>query len=331
MIQIAGIPHSDLPERLLRIDIGCDCNYRCRFCCWEKKQNENCRILSSKEYQLLVQAAVASGCRRVMLTGGEPLILSRTNLKQLIEIIEKISSVAGLKDFWITTNGSELNGEDLCANLYSAGLRKLVVSIAAATNKSYRWYSRSNTSLDSILHGIKCATLNNIEVRVDVPLVNNGVDSIEDFQLLVAKVKEVGVKKIAYFSLHRTIENSADFDALKINSELITSGLMSLDTWAIQSKSSGQKIFTDGEIEIIIPAKKIQKGVRCQAMRCNDYCQGTYAAYLKSTCAKVLIRACHRHFNNDMNVFTVVEEWLCNKDVAALTRLFDHVWQFTSY
>ena len=67
-------------------------------------------ILTFEEIARLASLFVRSGVDKIRLTGGEPLL--RRDLEKLIS---KLSSLSGLKDLCLTTNGSLLDcGKGFC-------------------------------------------------------------------------------------------------------------------------------------------------------------------------------------------------------------------------
>ncbi|MBI2090252.1 MAG: GTP 3',8-cyclase MoaA [Deltaproteobacteria bacterium] len=112
------------PLKGLRISVTDRCNFRCTYCMpfdeyeWVDKKE----ILTFEEIARLAGLFVQLGVDKIRLTGGEPLL--RRDLEKLIR---KLSSLSGLKDLCLTTNGSLL-AEKVSA-LKSAGLRRINVSL----------------------------------------------------------------------------------------------------------------------------------------------------------------------------------------------------------
>jgi len=66
-------------------------------------------ILTFEEITRLANLFVQLGVDKIRLTGGEPLL--RSGLEKLIS---KLSSLNGLEDLCLTTNGSLLAGKGFC-------------------------------------------------------------------------------------------------------------------------------------------------------------------------------------------------------------------------
>jgi len=324
---------SQLPKRLLRFEISEVCNYNCCFCCWRcvqpissSKIQHNAHFLLPEEYRALLEAAVETGCTRAMLTGGEPLLLP---FDQLIAIVHHLTSVTGISDFWITTNGSILTPE-LCKQLVEAGLKKMAISIAAADEISYRLYSKQKRwRLDDVFRGVFASVQAGLHTKIDVPLSTAGISTYQDLLKLVDAVTELGVQEIAYFPLHETWENRNVFKALFVDAQLITAALEQSTRWHLDINSRGQTVFTDGTVDIIVPAKPMPIKASCQSLNCGHWCQGIYAAYVIFDSQRLYVRACHRTFGKRRNEFDVDRTRI--NDHNYLTDVFQSVWSFAYF
>src|ERR1700743_3770539 len=119
----------DRPLRDLRISVMDRCNFRCPYCMPREQFHEAYRFLKSSErlsFEEILRLArlfVAQGVRKIRLTGGEPLL--RANLADLIG---DLTSIAGVDDVALTTNGILLARH--AAELKGAGLKRITVSVA---------------------------------------------------------------------------------------------------------------------------------------------------------------------------------------------------------
>jgi molybdenum cofactor biosynthesis enzyme MoaA len=323
--RIVLIPCSAKPDRLLRILVIPDdiCNYDCGFCCLPRgKTSQQVRPSAPRDwYAAVIAQFLGSGCTRVMLTGGEPLLSER---KGLLRCVKTISSAPDLTDFWICTNGSLLNRR-LCQQLNENGLRKLVVTIPADTNDKYHVCTGQRSyNLDGVLEKLRIATREGLHVRVDVPLSRPGIKSMKEFLNLVAKVRNAGAAEVAFFQLHKSEANKAVFDDLFVSSDLITWELARDNAWRIKERENGQKVFQDGAVEIIIPASIEHETENCRRNNCGPHCQGVYAAYMAYQNGVYTIRSCHRTLRN--NTFELQEKELRNRRTTS--RLLAKVWHW---
>lgn len=135
----------------LRISVTDRCNFRCTYCMpfdeyeWFDKRE----ILTFEEIARLASLFVQLGVDKIRLTGGEPLL--RRDLETLIS---KLSSLSGLKDLCLTTNGSLL-AEKVYA-LQFAGLKRVNVSLDTLNPEKFARIRRRG-DLAKVLEGLFAA------------------------------------------------------------------------------------------------------------------------------------------------------------------------------
>src|SRR5215470_15575366 len=116
------------PMHDLRISVMDRCNFRCPYCMPRETYHEKYRFLSTgqrldfAEIVRLTRLFVQQGVRKLRLTGGEPLL--RANLADLIG---DLTSIAGVEDVALTTNGVLL--AQYASELAAAGLKRITVSL----------------------------------------------------------------------------------------------------------------------------------------------------------------------------------------------------------
>jgi cyclic pyranopterin phosphate synthase len=135
----------------LRISVTDRCNIRCFYCMpadnvefMPKEQ-----LLTFEEIERVVRIGVSLGIDRVRLTGGEPLVR-----RDLHVLVQKLSTIPGIHDIGVTTNGILL--EEQAAQLRSAGLRRLNISLDALDPEVFRQITRRD-GYDRVLAGIEAA------------------------------------------------------------------------------------------------------------------------------------------------------------------------------
>lgn len=108
----------------LRLSLIDHCNLRCVYCMPLRGLSfvPGHELLTPGELELVVQAAADLGFHKVRLTGGEPTLRA-----DLVEIVERVSQVAGITDVAMTTNAILLPG--LAAPLRKAGLNRINIHI----------------------------------------------------------------------------------------------------------------------------------------------------------------------------------------------------------
>ena len=112
----------------LRISVIDRCNFRCPYCMPKERYHEHYRFLKSHErlsfdeITRLVRLFTQLGVRKLRITGGEPLLRP-----QLEELIGDLTTLPGIEDVALTTNGVLLAQH--AAALRAAGLGRVTVSL----------------------------------------------------------------------------------------------------------------------------------------------------------------------------------------------------------
>jgi GTP 3',8-cyclase len=106
-------------------------------------------ILTFEEISRLATLFVGLGVEKIRLTGGEPLV--RQNLDKLVA---KLSSIDGLKDLCLTTNGALL--AEKVAALKASGLKRVNISVDTLSPEKFRQMTKRG-DLSKVLNGIFAA------------------------------------------------------------------------------------------------------------------------------------------------------------------------------
>jgi len=141
------------PIHDLRISVIDSCNFRCGYCMPGDRQYEflePAQRLSFEEIIRLARLFSGYGVRKLRITGGEPLL--RRNLP---ELIEELSSLEGIEDIALTTNGYLLKSH--AKALKDAGLHRLTVSLDTVDPDLFQEMSGRKVGLDKVLEGIDAA------------------------------------------------------------------------------------------------------------------------------------------------------------------------------
>ncbi len=164
----------------LRLSVTDRCNLRCQYCMpaegVHKLQHSD--ILSFEELHRIARLAVSLGIDKIRITGGEPLVR-----KGLVNFLESLSSIRGLKELVLTTNGLLLR--EFAADLRRAGVHRLNVSLDSLKQDTFSSLTRGG-NLESALDGIAAAEeagfppvkINTVVIRG----VNDG--EVQDFAAL---------------------------------------------------------------------------------------------------------------------------------------------------
>lgn len=135
----------------LRISVTDRCNIRCFYCMPAENVQfmEKSELLSFDEIERFVRIAVPLGIDKIRLTGGEPLVR-----RELHKLVNKLSSIPGIKDIGLTTNGILLASQ--AAELYEAGLRRINISLDALTPEKFKQFTRRD-GFEQVIEGIQAA------------------------------------------------------------------------------------------------------------------------------------------------------------------------------
>ncbi len=136
----------------LRISVTDRCNLRCTYCMPEEgiKLIDKKDILSLEEIVNVVKiGAEKFGIRKIRLTGGEPLVR-----KGIVELVRQISSIDGIEECTMTTNGILLPG--FADSLKKAGLKRVNISLDTMSPEKFRMITRGG-DLEQVIEGIRAA------------------------------------------------------------------------------------------------------------------------------------------------------------------------------
>lgn len=180
----------------LRLSVTDRCNLRCVYCMpkeglefFPEKQ-----VLSVAEILQLVKNFADLGIQKVRLTGGEPLIR-----KDILEIIQGISSLPTITDIAVTTNGLAL--PRLGEKLVTAGVKRLNISLDTFNEEQYRTMTRGG-SLKQVLKGIEVAqSLPFQQIKINTVVIHGQNEKeILDF-LIYTLDKKVNVRFIEFMPI----------------------------------------------------------------------------------------------------------------------------------
>src|ERR1044072_2809684 len=164
------------PLKDIRISVTDRCNFRCTYCMpfdeyvWIDKQE----ILTFEEITRLARLLIELGADEIRLTGGEPLVR-----RGLDKLIGQLSTLEGLKDLSLTTNGSLL--KEQARDLARAGLKRINVSIDTLDPEKFKRITKRG-DLARVLEGLfaaKAEGLGPIKINAVIERGVNDDDIIE--------------------------------------------------------------------------------------------------------------------------------------------------------
>jgi GTP 3',8-cyclase len=184
------------PVKDLRISVTDRCNFRCTYCMPLDKYEwiERKEILTYEEITRLAGIFVQLGIDKIRLTGGEPLL--RRDLERLVA---RLSSIPGLNDLCLTTNGSLLS--EKVAKLAEAGLNRINVSVDTLDPQKFKLMTRRD-DLPKVLDGIYAAKqygLNPIKLN---SVIERGVNECEILDMVeFCRVNGLAIRFIEYMDV----------------------------------------------------------------------------------------------------------------------------------
>lgn len=133
----------------VRLSVTDRCDFRCVYCMAEDMEFvPRQRILTLEEIARLARAFTNLGTRKIRLTGGEPLVR-----KDIMSLVREIGAL-GLRDFAMTTNGSQL--PRFADELRAAGLHRLNISLDSLDAERFQRITRTG-KLSQVMDGIDAA------------------------------------------------------------------------------------------------------------------------------------------------------------------------------
>ena len=180
----------------LRISVTDRCNFRCHYCMpeegmvWMKKDE----LLTFEEIARIVRIVERLGVTKIRLTGGEPLMR-----KELHRLVGQISSIDGIHDIALTTNGYFL--KEQAAALNDAGLKRITVSMDSLDVLTFAEVTRRDY-FDKVWEGLDLLrALQFSPIKINVVLMRGVNDNeIEKFAGL-ARTKPFIVRFIEYMPI----------------------------------------------------------------------------------------------------------------------------------
>lgn len=136
------------------------CNNSCLFCL--DRENQNGSIFALEKIVLDLKAGLATGARRVVLSGGDPTVHP-----QLAEIIQHAKRL-GYEHVQIITNGRMLAYEKFAKKLKQAGLDEVTLSLHSHLEKDFEIMTGVAGSYKQALQGLLNAQKQGFIVSVDI-------------------------------------------------------------------------------------------------------------------------------------------------------------------
>jgi GTP 3',8-cyclase len=165
-------------------------------------------ILTFEEISRLATLFVGLGVEKIRLTGGEPLV--RQNLDKLVA---KLSSIDGLKDLCLTTNGALL--AEKVAALKASGLKRVNISVDTLSPEKFRQMTKRG-DLSKVLNGIFAAKQHGLHPIKLNAVIERGLNE-DDILSLVEFSRDNGF--VLRFIEYMDVGNSNDWTSGKLVSK----------------------------------------------------------------------------------------------------------------
>ncbi|MCK9444341.1 MAG: GTP 3',8-cyclase MoaA [Tissierellaceae bacterium] len=169
----------------LRISLTDRCNLRCKYCMpgtgVSKFSHDD--MLTLEELYTITKAFVELGIDKLRFTGGEPLVR-----KGIVEFIERVSKLDGIRELTMTTNGILL--KKYAKDLKEAGLNRVNISLDTLDGDKYREITRLG-NIEDVLEGIEEAKRVGLTpIKINTVLIGGfNDDEIEDLANLTVNEK----------------------------------------------------------------------------------------------------------------------------------------------
>jgi len=164
----------------MRVSITDRCNLQCIYCAPRQgtPKMDHKDILRYEEILRLIGISVSLGVYKIRLTGGEPLVR-----KGIYDFIPKLTSLPGLEEVSLTTNGTFLK-ENL-EKIRNAGIKRINVSLDTLKRERYKEITRFD-GFQKAWEGIELARETGfIPIKINiVPIKGLNDDELVDFARL---------------------------------------------------------------------------------------------------------------------------------------------------
>jgi cyclic pyranopterin phosphate synthase len=170
----------------VRLSVTDRCDFRCVYCMAEDMTFlPREQVLTLEEIARVAKTFVSLGTEKIRLTGGEPLVR-----KGILELIKEIGSY-GLRDFAMTTNGSQLPA--MAEPLRKAGLKRLNISLDSLDADKFHRITRTGR-LNQVLNGIDAAKEAGFEgIKLNTVVMKGGNDEEVPDLVEFARQKKVDI------------------------------------------------------------------------------------------------------------------------------------------
>lgn len=173
-----------------RISLTDRCNLSCVYCMPKGESIKflpKSSLLKTNEIQKICMILASLGIQKIKLTGGEPLL--RTDI---IEIVQKINLIDGIKKITLTTNGFFL--DEYFDDLYKNNIRDINISMDSLSPQKYE--KITNHKLDKVINTLeRIYSYKDMNIKLNAVPIN--IDKNDILELSdIARQKNIKVRFI---------------------------------------------------------------------------------------------------------------------------------------
>ena len=161
------------PVNYLRLSITDRCNLRCFYCMPEEGINylPKKHLLSYEEMERLIRLLAKMGVSKIRLTGGEPFLR-----KDLISFMQTVSSIEGIEELHITTNG--VLTEQYISRMVDMGVASVNLSLDTVDKERFFKITRRN-EFDKVMQCLDALVESGLKTKINaVVMAGQNTDDI---------------------------------------------------------------------------------------------------------------------------------------------------------
>ncbi len=215
---LSAMPQTQLIDQFgrkityVRMSVTDRCDFRCVYCMDEKMTFlPRDQVMSLEEIHLIARAFVELGVNKIRLTGGEPLVR-----RDVLSLFDGIGKLAGLKDFCLTTNGSQL--KKYARQLKESGVNRINISLDSLNPLLFKALTRIG-NIEQVIAGIDAAVDAGIErIKLNAVILKGRndhevldlVDFVRDREIDISFIEEMPLGVISSHNRAETYYSSDD-------------------------------------------------------------------------------------------------------------------------
>jgi len=176
----------------LKIEITNRCILNCIHCSTTASIRKNKVILRS-DFENFINQSVELGCKKIFLSGGEPLL--HPEIKTFLKIIRKNKLESKVYSCGITQSNPIMGaGENSIKELKEAGLENMVFSLYSCNPLTHDCITRKNGSFSASLSTIQFALKNKIMTEIHFVATKRNIGELSELADLCSNI---GIEKIS--------------------------------------------------------------------------------------------------------------------------------------